>query len=136
MPIEIVTVTQNQSYGNPFIGDVGQVEHIKLDVSVLTTDEVDSNGYLKPGVLLKSTGVLPDGTASEYIWGATPEAYKLPGRTGNSSLGSDTTDPLVPVVRDCLINRDIWEDNMGRAMTAYELAAIARAGSHVKITTT
>lgn len=136
MPIAISTVASNQSYGNAFIGEMGQMDTIKLDVSDLTTAEVDSNGYLKPNVPLKSDGTLADGTSGEYIWGVTVEANKLPGRTDNSSLSSDTSDPLIAVCRDCLLNRDIAEDNLGRALTANELAAIAAAGSHVKVTTT
>jgi hypothetical protein len=137
MPMDFTRTAGDRVYGNAFIGDASQVDHIKLDVSDLTTNEVDASGRLKPNVPLKQDGTLADGTAGEKIYGLTLEATKLPGRTSNTSpaLGADTTDPLIAVCTDCQINRDLAEGNLGRAFTPNELAAMAASGS-ITVTST
>lgn len=132
MPLRIETVSGGRSYGWPFVGEVNQVDHVKLDVSGMTTAEVDADGYLKPGVPLKINGTLVG--SGEIVHGVTIEAVKI--ATNNSGLASDTSDPLVAVCTHGLINRDIVEDNLGRALTADELAAFNAAGSHIKVTST
>ena len=106
---------------------------MKVDVSTLTTAEVDSSGYLKPGVPLQANGALVS-AAGQTVHGVTIEAVKLTGRTGNANLATDTSDPLVAVNTEGLINRDIAEDNLGRVYSANELAALALGG--FKVTTT
>lgn len=76
------------------------------------------------------------GDANAFAYGVTFEAIKLPGRTDNASLSSDTTDPLIAVATAGLINRDIAEDNLGRAYSAAELAALNNGRSGFKLTTT
>jgi hypothetical protein len=134
MPMQITSTAGGVAYGNPFVGPVDLVDHVKLDVSDLTTAEVDLDGYLKPGVVLKEDGTLADGTSGEYAYGVTIEATKI--ATTNTGLASDTSDPLIAVARVALINRDISEDNLGRAYSANELAAIRHATSRLAITTT
>jgi len=95
---------------------------------------VDQYGFIKPGVLLKSTGVLADGTVSEYIYGGVVEATKI--HTDNTTLAGVTQDVDVAVAMFCLLNRDVLEDSLGRALTANELAAVNAAGSHVALTLT
>lgn len=133
MPLETTLTASDATYGNAFLNNIDAVDHIKIDVSTLTTDEVDSNGYLKPNVPLKSDGTLVSGT-SQTVYGLTVEATKLPGRTDNASLSSDTSDPLIAVTTDALINRDIAEDNLGRALSANELSALTAGG--FKVTST
>lgn len=124
-------------YGNPWVDGPRDVEQITVDLSDLTTAEVDAKGYLKPGVLLKADGTLADAAAGEFIYGATIE----PVYVGADPIGADAdldalTDIQVAVGRSGLLNRDIVEDNLGRALTAAELAAITAAGSRLAITAT
>jgi hypothetical protein len=120
-------------YGNPIVGQPLGMTQIKLDVSTLSTNEVDANGYLKPGVPLKVNGALVSGT-TQVIYGITVEAQKI--LTGNTTLGSETFDPLVTVCTIGLVNFDVVEDNLGRALSANEIAAFAAAGCHLQTTTT
>lgn len=239
MPISITNTLGGTNYVNPFIGGPRDFTHLKLDVSTLTTNEVDANGYLKPGVALDMDGarvggetfagtalaaavagntgngaltmdvttplvtgaqngvyrvtiiepaanggtyevedphgvligtaaiggtfnnqvkfVLADGgtdfvagdqftitvtvtaggTANATVYGVTAEAIKIvdAGPT-NTTLLADTSDPLIAVATAGLINRDIAEDNLGRAYTAAELAGFVAAGSRIGLTTT
>jgi hypothetical protein len=50
----------------------------------------------------------------------------------NTTLGNDTSDPFIAVAVEGVINRDIAEDNLGRAFTAAELVAFG----HSKFTLT
>lgn len=137
MPISVKETAGGVGYGNPLVGPPGPFTHIKLDTSALTTDEVDADGYLKPGALFASDGT-PVG-AADFAYGIVAEAIKLPLATippTNVSLAADTTDPLIAVCTSGLINRDVAEDNLGRAYTADELDGIVTAGSQFNITTT
>jgi hypothetical protein len=134
VPLEITNTAGNTAYANPLLGPINHVDHVKLDVSAMTTAEVDANGYLKPGVPLTQGGILVGVGAAVY--GITFEPIKLPGRTNNANLGTDTSDPLIAVVTHGLVNRDIGEDNLGRAYNANEIAGFAAAGSTLKLTST
>lgn len=137
MPIFVKEVAGGQGYGNPLVGVPGPYTHIKLDTSGLTVAEVDAYGYLKPGVLLTSAGVLCG--AADFAYGIVTEAIKLPLAVvppTDISLAAATTDPLIAVSTSGLINRDVVEDNLGRALTADELDAVITAGSNFNLTTT
>jgi len=138
MPIRVKETSGGQGYGNPLVGDPGPFTHIKLDVSGLTIDEVDANGFLKPGVLLTSAGILV-GAAPAFPYGIVVEAIDLGLATvppTDLTLAADTSDPLIAVSTSGLINRDVAEDNLGRAYSALELAGLIAAGSHFTLTTT
>ncbi len=130
-------------YGSPFVDGPHDVEQITVDMSDLTYadasgGEVDADGYIIPGVLLKADGTLADGTASEYIYGVVIEPVKVPGLT---TVAADATvqaasDFQLAVARGGLLNRDMIEDNLGRALTANELAALTAAGSGLRVTAT
>ena len=132
MPNRITTTSGGATYGNPFIGPVQHPVAIRVDVSDLTNVEVDAKGYLKPGVLLKEDGTIIDGTVGEYAYGAVVEATKV--ADDNTALAGVTDDIDVTVAPFALLNRDILEDNLGRALSANELAAIRAAGSRLAIT--
>jgi hypothetical protein len=191
-----------------FLGPVHHTEPVRLDVSGLTTDEVDTDGYLKPGTPFKKDGtlvarhpglvqkviaggvagnhtvsgigagdrivsVVHDTTAGAlvdltsefsvtaantinnaagtdtssdflvvtyepvdaYVYGVSMEPVKV--ATGNTSaLLNAATDIDVALARFGIVNRDIAEDNLGRAYTANEIAAFAAAGSGLALTTT
>jgi hypothetical protein len=139
MPVAITTTAALTTYGNPIIGTAGMLKHIKVDLSGLTVDEVDADGYLKPGVLLKEAaglGILV-GAAAGVVF-VVPEATKLAVTTPatNTTLAAETGDHMVGVAGAGLVNRDVAEDNMGRAYTANELASFITAGTHLAVTTT
>jgi hypothetical protein len=214
-------------YSDAFLMASG-LDHLKINVSTLTTAEVDTKGYLKPnlpflenGDLVSSTnlsvpaaavandentgtgtvgslvgkaggvsevitlraidathfdvigsrsGLLGDATVGtpytsaainltitaggtafvagdeftikitaadeQRVWGLTREAVKIVDENPtDDSLAADTSDPLVGVATFAHINRDIAEDNLGRAFTALELTAMKNAG-HIVVTTT
>lgn len=127
MPLGFSKTASDANYGNPFLSRNDDLDHVKLDVSTLSIDMVDANGFLKPGVPLLKTGAAVSG-ASQVAHGVTVEATRLPGRTNNTGLGADTTDPLIAVTTHALINRDIAEDNLGRAYSTDELAALDAGG--------
>lgn len=133
MAIRITTVAGGTNYANPLVGPAQQTAHVKLDVSGMTTAEVDTDGYLKPGVLLTKLGILV-GAGPAFPFGVVMEPIKI--ADNNTGLASDTTDPLVAVCTHGIVNRDLAEDNMGRAYNANEIASFDLAGSHLTLTTT
>src|SRR5262249_4619595 len=101
--------------------------------------EVDQDGYLKPGVVFKEAGnllILVGAAAGAIV--VIHEAVKLPITLprDNTTLAAETGDCLVAAAVIGLVNRDIAEDNMGRAYTANELASFATAGTLLQVTTT
>lgn len=139
MPITIEDVAAEAStYGHPFVGPGAQyTDVVKVDLSGLTIDEVDTKGYLKPGVPFRKTGVLV--TSGIPVWGVTLEPIKLPLATvppTNGTLATETADCFVAVGTVGIVNRDIIEDNLGRALTADEIAGFDLAGSQIHLTRT
>lgn len=141
MPIRVTTTTGGTGYTSAFVGRPGPIVHNKVDITGMTTDEVDSSGYLKPGVCLSGAnpGVLVG--ANVAVYGVTVEAVYLGLATippTNTSLAAETVaDPFVAVATSGMINRDIWEDNMGRALSANEIAGLTTlAGSRFQLTRT
>jgi len=130
MSIRITKKAGGTSYANPFIGPVQHPANILVDVSNLTANEVDSKGYLKPGVPLTKAGVR---VAAGFVFGVTIEATRI--AEDNTDL-ANTPDTFVAVETSGLINRDIVEDILGRALTAAEIAGFDAAGSKLALTTT
>ena len=139
MPIAMKKTVGTTTYGPVFIGSILGMQQVLVDISELTTDEVDEDGYLKPGVAFKKDGTLADGTGGEFIYAVNPEPQNLRMAVlppTNTTLGADTR--LHPLGMGTIgeVNRDIAEDNMGRAYTANELAAFNAAGSMIHLTNT
>lgn len=196
MPTEITAgLTEGQAYASPFIGPAEHTHAIRLDVSGMSTDEVDADGYLKPGTPLNALGTLIAGDPVEraVVSGAVAGAVTVTGITTDDALlkvinlddgadltsefaisdadeidntgGTDTdTDLLLVVYRNAsgtlagcvveavkvaddntdlasetddidvavcpvgMLNRDLVEDTLGRALTAAEVEAM-QAGS-------
>lgn len=208
MPLtRTVVAAAGKDYTSPFVGPVDHTDVVKVDVSALTTDEVDADGVLKTGVALKADGTLVSrapglkqalitggaagdhtvtgiatsdklvsvyhytpGSASafadltgeftisaadtinnaggtstasdtllvtyvsdaEYVFGVVLEAVKV--ATGNTSaLLTAATDIEVAVAVIGQVNRDIAEDNLGRAYTANEVLAFDAAASRLRL---
>lgn len=136
MPLSIETTAGGRAYANPFIGGVDHPAQIKVDVSGLTTDEVDEFGYLKSGVPLAKTGILV-GASPAFVYGVTFEAQKIvPNNPTNVTLAAVTADPIITVNTIGHANRDVIEDNLGRALSADEIAGFDRAGSKIALSAT
>jgi hypothetical protein len=137
MPVKVASVAGGTAYAQPMIGPMGPLEHVKIDLSTLTSAEVDAQGYLKPGVVFKLAGglgvLVTAGTDS--IYGVCPEATKLSvvTPTTTTTLAAETGDHFVGLCMSGLINRDVAEDNMGRAYSANEIAAFLVAPCQLRL---
>lgn len=122
-------IPASQDYANPMVGPVNHTHQLAVNVAALTTREVDSNGYLKPGVIFDKAGALV-GVAPAYNYGIVVAPVKV----AKSNSGTDLTAAGVQRVAVCrigIVNGDIVEDNLGAVMTANELAGFERAGTHL-----
>lgn len=136
MPMSVTKISGGIGYGNPWIGGVNHPAQITVDVSGLTTDEVDQFGYLKPGVPLTKAGILV-GASPAFVYGVTIEAQKIvPDNPTNTTLAAVTVDPIITVNTVGHVNRDVIEDNLGRALTANEIAGFDAAGSKIALSAT
>lgn len=139
MPMNIKKTVGGSTYAPVFIGMILGMQQVVVDVSELTTDEVDADGWLKPGVAFKKDGTLCDGTGGEFVYAVNPEPQNLHLDTippTNTSLGNDTKTYPLGMGTGGEVNRDVAEDNMGRAYNANELAAFNAAGSMIHLTNT
>lgn len=135
MPLSVRKTTGTTGYGHPIVGDAGPLLQVVVDISELTIAEVDADGYLKPGVMFKSDGTQPDG--SGFLYAVNPEPIKIVDYVPTDVLlAADTATIPVGTVTSGVLNRDIIEDNLGRAMTANEIAAVTAAGSRFTLTNT
>lgn len=123
MPMKISQTTGTSVYRPVIIGALLASIHLKVDISTLTTDEVDAQGNIKPGVPLGRDGKKLSGVAGEAVFGVVPEAVPLvaPNPT-NVSLAANTNDVFVGVAVIAAVDRDDIELNLGRALTANEIA--------------
>lgn len=141
MPLEIKNYVGDSGYASPLVGPVNHTRHGKVDLSTLTIAEVDADGFLKPGVILKESGglLIPIGGVAGIPL-LVPEATKLNLAAAlpptDVTLAAETGDHLIGVVVHGQVNRDIAEDNMGRVYNAFELASFPLAGSQLSLTTT
>jgi hypothetical protein len=127
MPMDVRQVAVGgEVHPNPFVGPIFHPVAIRVDISALTDDFVDSRGYLKAGVPLTRAGV-PAGGAGTFVHGCVIEAVKV--HTDNTTLAAATKDIDVAIVTICQVNRAILEDSIGRVLSAGELAAFDAAGS-------
>jgi hypothetical protein len=137
MPMSIITTTGGAAYADPFVGPVNHTAQIKIDVSTLTTAEVDAQGYLKPGVAFQKNGALVSASSGQFVYGVTVAPVRIVApNPSNTTLGADTSDPFIAVATIAQINRDIAEDNLGRAYNANELTAFGAAGCLLSLTNT
>lgn len=137
MPMHVKKTVGTTTYAPPFIGEILAMEQVLVDVSELTTDEVDADGWLKPGVPFKQDGTLADG--SGCIYAVNPEPQNLHLDTippTNGSLAADTKTYPLGMGTMGTVNRDVIEDNLGRALTANELTAFATAPCKINLTLT
>jgi len=128
MPIGITrTITSDLVYASPFRGKVEHFAQIKIDVSALTNSQVDTAGNLKPGTVLTLAGLAPT-LAGDKV-GVLHKPVKV--HTNNTTLAGVTDDVSAGFGVIGILNRDVMEDNLERALTAAEIAALDGAGSRL-----
>lgn len=137
MPIGVTNTTGGLAHAPVFVGKIIATDVVQVDISDLTTNEVDPDGFLKPGVPLSKIGDTIG--AATPVYGVTIEPIKTPHATippTNASLAADVGTFPCAIGTIGMVNRDIMEDNLGRALTANEIAGFALADSHVILTRT
>jgi hypothetical protein len=112
MPIGVTnTAAAGFAYSDIRVGEC-QVHQGKIDVSALTGVD-DANNSLPVGLPILASGA-PVTAGTDVVFGLIgPEPVKL-----------GAADHFGNVIISGSVNRDAIEDNLGRALTANELAAI------------
>jgi hypothetical protein len=113
------------SYGNPFVGPIDHTVAIDVDLTAMTTGEIDAYGYLKPGIPLLKTGAKVTAGA---VFGVTVEAIKVAADNAGATIAALGTI-RVAVATVGQVNQDVCEDNLERVFTAAEIAGFNLAGS-------
>lgn len=123
-------------YGRPFVGPVNHTAQIAVNITVLTATEVDSQGFLIPGVPLSAAGALIG--AATAVFGVVPEPLDVLHITAYSTLtwaaalaAAGTQQLAVGIIG--AVNRKIIEDNRGVVLTANEIAGFATAPCTIKL---
>lgn len=137
MPSHIKKTEGGTTYAPVFLGDILAMEQLPVDVSELTTAEVDQDGFLKPGVAFKQDGTRPDGSGHVYAVNHEPQNLHLDTiPPTDASLLADTKTWPTGMGTMGTVNRDVMEDILGRALSANELAAFAAAPCKINLTAT
>jgi hypothetical protein len=139
MPMRVKKTAGDTTYGPVFIGDILGMQQVVVDVSTLTTAEVDADGWLKPGVPFQKDGTLVSAGSGQFVYAVNPEPQDLQLATvppTDATLAADTKTFALGMGTIGEVNRDIIEDNLGRAISANELAAFNAAGSMIHVTNT
>jgi len=139
MPLSIKKTVGGDVYTPVFIGSILGMQQVLVDISTLTTDEVDADGWLKPGVAFQKDGTLVSAGSGQFVYAVNPEPQNLHMAVlppTNGTLAADTR--LYPLGMGTIgeVNRDVAEDLMGRAYNSNELAAFNAAGSMIHLTNT
>lgn len=121
-----------QGYGRPFRGKVEHTAQIPINVTALTTAEVDADGYLKPGVPFEADGTLILAAAG-IVFGVSIEPIKVAKSNSAPDLAAASAAFQIGLGTIGQVNRAIIEDNLGRVLTANEIAGFGLAGSLIKL---
>jgi hypothetical protein len=112
MPISAgSTSALGRTYADIRIGEC-QVHQCKIDVSTLTGVD-DADGVLPPGLPILVTGAPVTGTTDAVFGVIGPEPVKL-----------QSADHFGNVIISGNLNKNMIEDNLGRALDANELASM------------
>jgi hypothetical protein len=139
MPLAITKTLGGTTYVPVFIGDILGMQQVLVDISTLTTDEVDADGWLKPGVAFQKDGTLVSAGSGQFVYAVNPEPQNLRMAVlppTNGTLAADTRTWPLGMGTIGEVNRDVAEDMMGRAYNSNELAAFNAAGSMIHLTNT
>lgn len=117
MPIAFSTTAGGPSYIDVRGGAYNNVHQIKLGAAGLAASR-DADGYLPPGLPVLLTGAPVSGAGQTAVV-IGPEPVKL-----------GSVDLFANVIIDGPLTRDAIEDNLGRVLSANELAALAAFRLH------
>jgi hypothetical protein len=131
MPPKITPSVSAGGYGyqNVFDGPADHTQTVKVDVTALTDDEVDADGYIKPGVPLSAAGGLVG--AAVAVRGVVLEPIKVADSNGAADLAAASTAFWLAVPTIGQVRQDAIEYNLGRALTADEIAGFGLAGCRI-----
>lgn len=97
--------------------------HLGLDVSALSDAVVDADGFLIPGAVLDRTDAsIPDGTADGA--GVVVIAVTEVAASNSAADLTAASDRTISVLARGTVQQARVEENLGRALTAAELAAL------------
>lgn len=120
-----------QPYHPVFQGRVDHTAQIAINVTALTTAEVDSDGYIKPGVPFAADGTTVG--AAEPVFGVVIEPIKVANGNAAGDLSAADATFQIALGIEGVVNRNLAEANLGRVYTADEIAGFALAGSQIKL---
>lgn len=125
MPIRITPPSGSvvKDYESPFVGPVDHTASVQVDITGLTNKEIDTKGYLKPGVPFTRDGLLVG--YEDALYGVTVEEVKLIADNEAGTIAAATDPVTVAVGLIGTINRAVAEDQLERAYTGDELAGFA-----------
>ena len=132
MPNTVKTTAEGTAYADPFVGGPGHhTDQVKLDISTLSSGEVDTQGYLKPGLPLKYDGAIatPVG-AAETAHGVVRYPVKVAEDNDAATLAA-AVDIEIVLSTMGQVSRKVCEDNLGRVLTADEASGFD--GSHLNL---
>jgi hypothetical protein len=119
MPISVTSTAGGTGYVDIRVGTC-QIHQMLVDVSTLGSAD-DADGYLPVGLPLNATGA-PVGTGEDAYGIVGPEPVLL-----------GTVDHFGNCILAGVLNRDAIEDNLGRALSADELAGIASGMPQIRL---
>lgn len=116
MPMRFTTTAGGTGYADIRVGEGHGIHQALIDVSNVAAD-IDADGFIPPGLPLQAAGTLisAPGQTAKYVVGPEPVKTGASDDFGNALL-------------DGALNQDMIEDNLGRALTADEIAALAAGG--------
>ena len=122
------TVTAGgQGYQDPWIAKSEHPAIVKINVTALDDDAVDSGGYIKPGFLFTEAGA-PIGTG-DTVYGAAFEAIRVADSNSAEDLAAGLAAFPLAVGTIGQLSQDALEYNLGRALNGDELAGFVDGGS-------
>lgn len=116
MPLSVTSTAGGTAYVDVRVGTGHAIHQVTADVTDAAAD-IDADGNIPVGLPLKADGTLADGTTDEAIFGVV----------GPEPADGSANGP-VNCFLDGALNRDAIEDNLGRALNANEVAALAGGG--------
>ena len=129
MPIRVSqSGTVTTTYAKPFVGPIHHTAQIALTLTGFTNKEIDSRGYLKPGVPVTRAGTLI-GTGGK-VFGVTIEPIKVAADNATATIAAIPVT-TVAVATSGQLNKAIIEDNLDRALNADELAAFVDGATNL-----
>lgn len=114
MPISVDRTAGDTGFVDIRVGDGHGIHQQIIDVATQTATDV--NGYLPPGVPLQASGVPVTNTA-------TVGTQVVAGVVGPESVKLGAANHFGNAILTGVLNRDAIEDNLGRVLSANEIAA-------------